>query len=78
MIYNALGQQVRTLVDEHQAAGVYQVHWDARDRHGSEVAAGVYVTRLQYPGGVQDAAAALSQVVSEGVRQEAGPVLCPR
>ena len=53
VIYNALGQQVRTLVNEFQAAGLYQVHWDARDQQGFEVAAGVYVTHLQYPGGVQ-------------------------
>ena len=53
VIFNALGQPVRTLVDEFQAAGGYQVHWDARDRQGAEVAAGVYITRLQYPGGVQ-------------------------
>ena len=53
MIYNSLGQPVRTLVDGFQAAGVYQVLWDARDQQGSNVAAGVYVTRLQYPGGVQ-------------------------
>ena len=52
-VYNLLGQQVRTLVDEFQAAGVYRVLWDARDRQGSAVAAGVYITRLQYPGGVQ-------------------------
>ncbi len=30
-IYNALGQPVRTLIDQVQAAGFYQVHWDARD-----------------------------------------------
>ena len=53
VIYNALGQQVRTLVDAYQETGVYQVHWDARDQRGSEVAAGVYITRLQFPGGVQ-------------------------
>ena len=53
MIYNALGQQVRTLVDEFQAAGVYLAHWDARDQQGSAVAAGVYFTRLLYPDGVQ-------------------------
>ena len=52
-IYNVFGQQVRTLVDEFKAAGVYQVLWDARDRQGSAVAAGVYITRMQYPGGVQ-------------------------
>ena len=52
-VYNVLGQRVRTLVDETQKAGFYQVHWDSRDQRGSEVAAGVYITRLQYPGGVQ-------------------------
>ena len=53
VIYNTLGQQVRTLVDGFQAAGAYQVLWDARDRQGSAVAAGVYFARLHYPGGVQ-------------------------
>ena len=53
VIYNVLGQPMRTLVDGYQETGMYQVHWDARDQRGSEVAAGVYITRLQYPGGVQ-------------------------
>ena len=52
-IYNALGQSVHTLVDELQAAGSYQVHWDARDQWGVPVATGVYLSRLHYPGGVQ-------------------------
>ena len=52
-IYNALGQTVRTLIDQVQAAGFYRVHWDARDQRGGPVTAGVYITRLQYPGGVQ-------------------------
>ena len=52
-IYNLLGQRVRTLVDEVQAAGAYRVHWDARDGRGVGVAAGVYLVRLHYPGGVQ-------------------------
>ena len=52
-IYNALGQPVRTLVDQFQAAGEYQVSWDARDGQGAAVATGVYVTRLHYPGGMQ-------------------------
>ena len=52
-IFNALGQPVRTLVDQVQAAGRYQVHWDGRDQGGAAVAAGVYFTRLYYPGGVQ-------------------------
>ena len=52
-IYTVLGQPVRTLVDHVQAAGVYQVAWDARDQRGVAVAAGVYLTCLHYPGGKQ-------------------------
>jgi len=40
-IYNLLGQKVATLVDKKQAAGRYQVLWDA-----SGVASGVYLYRL--------------------------------
>ena len=52
-IYNALGQRVGTLVDEVQAAGRHEVSWNARDQGGARVAAGVYLSRLQYSGGVQ-------------------------
>ena len=52
-IFNTLGQPVRTLVDQVQDAGSYQVHWDARDQRGAMVAAGVYFSRLRYPGGVR-------------------------
>ena len=51
-IFNALGQHLRTLVDETQAAGRYVVQWDARDRRGNDVAAGVYQMRLIHPAGV--------------------------
>ena len=52
-VYNTLGQRVRTLVDEVQGPGRHQVSWDARDQGGAPVAAGVYLSRLQHPGGVQ-------------------------
>ena len=52
-IYNTLGQPVRTLVDQFQAAGSHQVRWDARDQQGAALAAGVYLVRLRYPGGEQ-------------------------
>ena len=52
-IYNTLGQRVRTLVNEVQAPGRHQVSWDARDQGGAPVAAGVYLSRLKHPGGVQ-------------------------
>ena len=52
-IFNVLGQSVRTLVDQVQAVGSYQVSWDGRDQRGSKVSAGVYLMRLHYPDGVQ-------------------------
>ncbi len=53
VIYNVLGQPVRTLVDESRAAGSYQVTWDARDDGGLLLSTGVYIARLTYPGGAQ-------------------------
>ena len=52
-IYNTVGQSVRALVDEAQAAGFHRVHWDSRDGRGQAVGAGVYLIRLRYPGGSQ-------------------------
>ena len=47
VIFNALGQPVRTLVDEFHAAGAYKVPWDGRDHQGKRVANGAYLYRLQ-------------------------------
>ena len=52
-IYNALGQPVRTLVNQFHVAGQYRVRWDARDRQGATVGTGIYLTRLDSPTGVQ-------------------------
>ncbi|MGB9561658.1 MAG: FlgD immunoglobulin-like domain containing protein, partial [bacterium] len=46
-ITNVLGQTVRTLVNEHQAAGTKQVIWDGRDENGKEVPSGVYFYSLK-------------------------------
>ena len=53
VVYNVLGQPVRTLVDESRAAGSYRVEWDARDQRGVLLSSGIYIARLSYPGGVQ-------------------------
>ena len=45
-IYNILGQEVRTLVDEIKEPGYYTVTWDGRDNLGNDVASGVYFYRL--------------------------------
>ena len=46
-IYNLLGQLVKTLVDEKQAAGHYTVRWDGRDNNRRQVASGVYFVSLR-------------------------------
>ena len=45
-IYNTLGQQVRSLVDELQPAGYYSITWDGKDQQGRDAATGVYIYRL--------------------------------
>ena len=49
-VYNALGQEVRTLVDGFQEMGVQAVVWDGRDTSGQEVSSGVYFYRLEVAG----------------------------
>ena len=45
-IYTILGQRVRTLVQDIQAAGRYQVSWHGRNDEGAAVASGIYLYRL--------------------------------
>jgi len=46
-IYNTFGQEVRTLVNARQPAGMNSVVWDGRDQSGKEVRSGIYIYRLQ-------------------------------
>jgi len=45
-IYNAMGQEVRTLVNSNQTANTYNVTWDGKDNAGNYVSTGVYMYRL--------------------------------
>jgi len=45
-IYNLLGHEVRTLVNERQSAGNYSLVWDGHDNFGQSVSSGVYVYRI--------------------------------
>lgn len=47
VVYDMLGQRVRTLVDGIQEAGFYTVRWDGSNDFGSKVASGIYIYRLQ-------------------------------
>jgi hypothetical protein len=50
VLYNALGQEVRTLVDNQKLAGDYSVQWNGLDNSGRQAASGVYVTRMETNG----------------------------
>ncbi len=47
IVYNILGQKVRSLVDESLNSGTYQVTWDAKNDRGEKVPSGVYFYRLK-------------------------------
>ena len=60
-IYNLLGQNVRTLVNEPQKAGYYTVQWDGIDSYGRQVPSGIYLYRLEVAGFVSTKKMILAQ-----------------
>ena len=46
-IYNLKGQKVRTLVNQVQSAGTFEVKWNGRNDNNVRVASGVYIFRLE-------------------------------
>ncbi len=46
-IYNVIGQEIRTLVNEEKEAGYHNIRWDGMDNKGVSVSSGVYIYRLQ-------------------------------
>ncbi len=46
VVFNLLGQRVRTLVDKRQPAGTFAVTWDGRSGSGNSVTSGIYLYRL--------------------------------
>ena len=46
-IYNLNGQLVKSLVNEHKSAGLYNALWDGKNSKGEKVSQGVYLYRLQ-------------------------------
>ena len=47
VIYNTLGQKVRTLVNNRIEPGYHSVVWDGRSQDGRTVASGVYIYRFE-------------------------------
>jgi hypothetical protein len=49
-VYNLLGQQIKSLIDEKQQPGRHTVYWDGTNQQGQPVASGVYFYRLEVSG----------------------------
>ncbi len=45
-VYNALGQKVRTLVDDVKDAGRYSISWDGNNNSGQSVSSGIYLYKI--------------------------------
>ncbi|MDZ7319041.1 MAG: right-handed parallel beta-helix repeat-containing protein [candidate division KSB1 bacterium] len=43
IIFNVLGQEVKTLVNEQKAPGQYTMVWDGKDNGGNPVGSGIYI-----------------------------------
>lgn len=49
-IYDVVGREIETLVDQGMSAGTFSTTWDGRNSTGSQVGSGVYFYRLQVTG----------------------------
>ena len=46
-VYNIIGQEVATLLDDWKVRGITTVEWDGRNALGRRVASGIYIIRLR-------------------------------
>lgn len=46
-IYNTIGQEIRTLVNEVKPAGYHNLVWNGRNNGGQTVSSGIYIYRMQ-------------------------------
>jgi len=52
-VYDILGKEIATLVNEQKPAGNYQITWDGTDNFGNKVTSGVYFYRIDTDNFVQ-------------------------
>jgi hypothetical protein len=46
-IYNLKGEKVRTLINQHQSAGTFEISWNGRNDDNVRVASGIYIYRME-------------------------------
>ena len=46
-MYDLLGNEIRTIVNERKKSGYYVALWNGRDNSGKEVVSGVYLCKLR-------------------------------
>ena len=49
-IFNILGEEVKTLVDAEQTAGIKTIIWNGKDKLGKDVSSGAYIYQMQAGG----------------------------
>lgn len=47
IVYDAKGNEIKTLVRKKQYSGIHKVKWDGKNHEGKNVASGLYMVRLQ-------------------------------
>jgi hypothetical protein len=45
-VYNLVGQEIKTLIDESQSAGDQKAIWNGRDNAGNQMPSGIYFVKL--------------------------------
>ena len=45
-VYDVLGKEIRTLVDEKKPTGIYRASWDGSNETGEQVPSGIYILKL--------------------------------
>ncbi len=46
-VFDLLGNQIKTLVNEYKVSGLHNVSWDAKDEFGESVSGGIYLYTIQ-------------------------------
>lgn len=45
-IYDVLGREIKTLINQEQSSGVYEVNWNGDDQLGNKVSTGIYFYKI--------------------------------